>query len=168
MGYRSFLNLLNPMIIGKSNFKLSESIKFNIGLGYSLAPFGDFVDENVWLKITDKYNISIYFRQYQNRKYWFNAFGVSLIDYNLFSRFFVSTQIDYWQQPIDFSFNAKDSFTGGAITMDIRYYLFDRKEFFLKGISLNIGAIYKSKGYLPEELYLEEHFGLRFGTSIKL
>lgn len=66
MGYRSFLNLLNPLIIGINNFQLTEEIYLNAGLGYTLAPFGDFIDENIWIKYR-KLNFKIYARQFQNR-----------------------------------------------------------------------------------------------------
>jgi hypothetical protein len=38
----------------------------------------------------------------------------------------------------------------------------------LNGFSVDFGLVYKTEGFLPEELYLDEHFGFRFGTTIKL
>jgi len=83
IGYRSLLNLLNPLLIGKGNFELNESTKFNIGMGYTMSPFGDFIDENIWIRHKNL-NIGLYARQFQNRNNLFNGFGISLNDYQLF------------------------------------------------------------------------------------
>ena len=164
IGYRSFLNLLNPLIIGVRNFKLSNTTKINIGMGYTMSPFGDFIDENVWVKYR-ALNIGFYARQFQNRNNWFNGFGLSVNDYTFKDRLSLSIATHFWQQPVDYDFNTSESFIGGAIDVDVKYW------FALKdnnGISLDLGMIYKTKGFLPEELYLKEHFGIRIGTSIKI
>jgi hypothetical protein len=36
----------------------------------------------------------------------------------------------------------------------------------LKSLSLELGMIYKTAGFLPEEIVLDEHFGFRFGFGI--
>ncbi len=51
IGWRSLLNLANPMIIGKRNFAITDNIKINGGLGYTMSPFGDFIDETIYLKL---------------------------------------------------------------------------------------------------------------------
>lgn len=167
MGYRSFLNLLNPLIIGINNFQLTEEIYLNAGLGYTLAPFGDFIDENIWIKYR-KLNFKIYARQFQNRTNWFNGFGLSLIQYQVSGNFTFSLAGHFWQQPENLDFNTSTSFTGGAIDTDLKYFFFPKHKTWLNAVSLNLGIIYKSKGFLPEEVYLEENFGVRFGTSLRL
>ncbi len=166
-GYRAFLNLLNPLIIKKHNFKLNEELKFNIGMGYTLAPFGDFIDENIWVKYK-KLNISSYARQFQNKENWFTGFGLAISDYQISSRIFTSIAGHYWNQPIDLDFTTNQSFDGGAVDFDLKYFFLSKTETKLKGFSIDLGMIYKSKGFLPEEVYLKEHFGLRIGTTIKL
>ncbi|MCP4551428.1 MAG: hypothetical protein GY834_05185 [Bacteroidetes bacterium] len=167
LGYRSLLNLLNPLMLGKGNFKLTENTSFNIGLGYTMSPFGDFIDENIWLK-HKSLNIALYARQFQNRENWFNGFGISLIDYKPFKRLSTSLSGHYWQQPVDYDFNTADSFSGGAIDMDIRCFFLNNSDAWINGCSFDLGLIYKTKGFLPEELYLDEHFGFRIGTTIRL
>ncbi len=165
LGYRSFLNLLNPLMIGKGNIKLTENIKYNIGLGYTMSPFGDFVDENLWVKYKEL-NIGFYARQFQNRENWFNGFGLSINDYRPIEKLSVTLAGHYWQQPINYDFNTSDYFTGGAIDADFKYFFMNKRNITLKGFSIDLGMIYKTKGFLPEELFLDEHFGVRVGTTI--
>ena len=167
IGYRSLLNLLNPLLFGKENFKFNECTKFNIGMGYTMAPFGDFIDENIWIKHKNL-NIELYARQFENRKNWFNGFGVSVNSYQLIDRLSITLSGHFWQQPINYDFNTAESFTGGAIDTDLKYWFSNNRSYGIKGFSVDLGLIYKTKGFLPEELYLEEHFGLRIGTSIRL
>jgi hypothetical protein len=167
LGYRSFLNLLNPLIIGKTHFKLNESTSFNIGLGHSLSPFGDYIDQNIWLKHEDL-NIAFYSRQFENKDNWFAAFGLSVNEYSLSERIVMNLSGHIWQQPKDFDFNTSDSFTGGAIDAELKYFFETSKGTFLEGFSLDLGLIYKTKGFLPEEVHLDEHFGFRIGTTLRL
>ena len=167
IGFRSLFNLLNPLIIGKNNFNLNETTRFNAGMGYTMAPFGDFIDENIWIK-HNQWNIGLYIRQFQNKSNWFHGFGVSLTDFEIFSGLMTSLSGHYWNQPKDLDFNTSESFNGGGIDMDLRYFFMSQRDVWLKGFSIDLGMNYKSKGFLPEEMYLKEHFGLRFGTTIRL
>lgn len=167
LGYRSFLNLLNPLVYGFINFALSPSLNMNGGLGYTMSPFGDFIDENIWLKYKAM-NIHFYARQFQNKQNWFPAFGISLNDYFILRPLSIIVAAHYWQQPQDFDFRTSESFSGGALDVDMRYFFFLTSDNMLKAVSIGLGFIYKSKGYLPEELYLDEHFGFRIGTSVRL
>lgn len=167
MGYRSLLNLLNPLIMGKNNFKLTDNLKINAGMGYTMAPFGDFIDETVWLKYND-FNIELYFRQFQNKENWFPGFGLSLVDYSFSERFMTTIRGHFWEQPENMDFYTSDVTTGGAIDTKFSYFFLTDKEGTLKGLSIDLGMIYKTKGFLPGELYMDEHFGLRLGTSVRL
>ena len=167
LGYRSLLNLLNPLLIGKGNFKINEYTKFNIGMGYAMAPFGDFIDENIWIKHKNL-NIGFYARQFQNKENWFNGFGMSITNFQLHKRLLSNLTGHFWNQPTDYDFNTRESFKGGAIDLDLKYFFFNNRNTWLNGFSIDLGMIYKTEGFLPEELYLEEHFGLRLGTSIRL
>ncbi|NOU16317.1 MAG: hypothetical protein HOO91_01990 [Bacteroidales bacterium] len=167
VGYRSLLNLLNPLLIGKGNFRLTENSSFNIGMGYTMSPFGDFIDENVWFK-HKSINVGVYIRQFQNKENWFNGFGVSLNDYKPFEKLSASLYGHFWQQPTNLDFNTSDSFTGGAVDMDLRYFFLNKHNTSFNGFSIDLGIIYKTKGFLPEEVYLKEYFGVRIGASIYL
>jgi hypothetical protein len=154
-------------MIGKGNFKMGKNLKFNFGMGYTMAPFGDFIDENIWLKYNDL-NIHAYFRQFQNRDNWFHGFGLSLIDFQLSKKLYTNISAHFWNQPKNYDFNTNESFNGGAVDLDLRYFFFTKVNSRLKGFSFDLGLIYKSKGFLPEELYLKQHFGVRIGTSLRI
>ncbi|MCF8370714.1 MAG: hypothetical protein K9H64_03765 [Bacteroidales bacterium] len=166
IGIRSFVNLLNPLMIGKGNFKRNGSTRFNVGMGYTMSPFGDFIDENIWVKYKDL-KIGFYARQFQNKENWFPGFGLSLTDYPLSQKMSTTLSGHYWQQPVDFDFNTSHSFAGGAINWDISYF-FPVAHKALSAFSVDLGLTYKTKGFLPEDLYLDEHFGARIGTTIRL
>ncbi len=167
LGYRSLLNLLNPLLIGKSNFALSATMSINGGLGYAMAPFGDFIDENVWFNYRNVH-VGFYARQFQNRDHWFNGFGLSLSHYQIFEPLFISLAGHFWQQPDQLNFDTAKSFTGGAIDTELSYFFAGKGGRWLDAFSINLGLLYKTKGFLPEELYLNEHFGIRFGTTLRL
>ncbi len=167
LGYRSLLNLLNPLMLGKGGFKLNEKTTMNVGLGYMMSPFGDFIDENIWLK-SGLFNFLFYARQFQNKENWFHGIGISLVDYQLSKKLIVSVTSHYWQQPINYDFHTSESFTGGAVDANLKYFFFNNQNGWLNGFSVDFGLVYKTEGFLPEELYLDKHFGFRFGTTIKL
>jgi len=167
MGYRSLLNLLNPLLIGKSNFKVSENLKINVGMGYTMAPFGDFIDENIWVKYNNL-NIHGYARQYQNRENWFHGFGITLHNFPVHKRIYTNLAGHFWNQPSNYAFNTTESFNGGAIDVDLKYFFFNNRDKWLNAFSIDLGLIYKTEGFLPEELYFNKHFGLRIGTTFRL
>ena len=167
LGVRSFLNLLNPLMIGKSNFKLNTTTSINAGMGYAMAPFGDFIDENVWIR-HKSLNFGIYVRQFQNKANWFNGFGISLIDYHPAKRLSADFTGHFWQQPVNLDFNTSEHFTGGAFDADFRYFFPNKTAGVLHGFSLDLGFIYKTKGFLPEEIQMNEHLGFRIGSTIRM
>jgi len=132
-----------------------------------MAPFGDFMDENIWIKYK-KLNLYAYARQFQNRENWFNGFGLSLVDFQIHKRVYTNISGHFWSQPKEYDFNTSESFTGGAIDMDLKYFFLNDRGIWLKGFSFDLGMIYKTEGFLPEELYLKEHFGVRIGSTVRL
>ncbi len=167
LGKRAFLNLLNPLMIGKNNFKISATTSFNLGMGYTMSPFGDFIDENIWIK-HKSLNMAMYVRQFQNKENWFNGFGMSLIDYRPLNRLSANLSGHIWQQPLNLDFNTPKHFTGGAIDADFKYFFRNKKAGLRNGFSFDVGFIYKTKGFLPEETRMEKHFGMRIGTTIRM
>ena len=52
-----------------------------------------------------------------------------------------------------------------------RYVKTDRLQLtagLLHGFSLDMGFIYKTKGFLPEEIEMNEHVGIRMGTTFRM
>ena len=166
-GWYSLLNLVSPLILGKENFNLTENLKFNFGLGYTMVPFGGMIDENMWFTWKGKNNISFYVREYYNKNNWFPAAGIGLEQYPLFSgKVLTDISGHIWSQPESLSFTTGKSTTGGAIDLTLRIPFFIRTAGSFRAISLDAGLIYKTKGFLPEEIIMDEHLGFRIGTSL--
>ncbi len=168
IGYRSLLNLINLNILGIPNIQLSEYWSINFGMGHAMSPFGDFVDENLWLKYKKRLMIDSYLREYQNKGNWFLAGGVGIKDYSVTARLVSSVNIHLWNQPVNLDFNDSRAKFGGAVEWVGRYFFLTRLGKQHKGISVDLGFIYKSAGFLPEETKMQKHFGMRLGTSIAL
>jgi hypothetical protein len=164
--YRTFLNLVNANVIGVANVRVSDAVRLNAGLGHSMSPFGDFVDENVWVAVNGKVKISGYVREFENRDHWFYGAGVGVNDYPVSGRLAVSAAVHYWNQPANLSFTAAEGRPGGAIDVTARFKMPLTHSTWLRHLSLDVGAIYKTAGFLPEELALGEHFGARVGLSL--
>jgi hypothetical protein len=73
-----------------------------------------------------------------------------------------------WNQPQDMSFTGKESETGGAIDLLCKYRFPVNNNSRLKDVSLNLGLIAKTNGFLPEEVVMDKHLGIRIGASIWL
>jgi hypothetical protein len=166
--WRTFLNLANANLIGKSNFRLSDNLKGNLGLGHCMGPFGDFIDEKIWLTYGQKLRVSAYLREFENRNRWFFAAGAGINEYPLAQRLSVSATAHYWEQPVDLSFNGNAGQFGGALDVSGSYKLFTWQQSYVKYLSIDMGMIYKTAGFLPEEAALDEHFGIRFGLRFGL
>ncbi len=168
IGYRSLLNLVNLNIIGIPNIRLSGNLSLNFGMGHTMCPFGDFIDENLWIKYKKKWTIDTYFRQYQNRSNWFLACGIGIKDYPLADKFFSSVNLHVWNQPAHLGFDDSKGELGGAVEWVGKYFFLSTQRQQKKGISIDLGFIYKTAGFLPEEIKMQKHFGIRLGTSFVL
>ncbi len=168
MGYRSLLNLLNLNIIGIQNIRLSRNLSINLGMGHTMCPFGDFIDVNLWIKYKKKLMIEAYLRKFQNRVNGFPGGGIGVKDYSLTDNFLSSVNIHFWDQPANLSFDDSKAKFGGAVEWVGKYFFQTRQKKQLKGISVDLGLIYKTAGFLPEEVKLQKHFGIRLGTSFAL
>ncbi|MDR1880765.1 MAG: hypothetical protein LBQ78_07500 [Tannerellaceae bacterium] len=139
----------------------------NFSLGYSMAPFGDFIDEHFWL-VNRSLKTHVYFRQYQNKSTWFPAFGVDFQDVVFAKKIYANASLHGWSQPKDLLFYQKDGKVGGAIDLLFKYRFPVRHISRLSGISINLGIVAKTQGFLPEEVEMDKKIGLRFGTSFWL
>jgi hypothetical protein len=163
---RTFLNLANANIIGVSNFRLSDGLRGNIGLGHCMGPFGDFIDEKLWLAYKAKIKVKAYLREFENLDRWFFGAGIGINDYRVAKRVDLSAMVHYWNQPLGLSFTEQHGKSGGAVELTGRYKLILRPDSQFQFLSLDLGMIYKTAGFLPEETALGQHFGVRFGLSL--
>jgi hypothetical protein len=166
VGARTLFNLVNLNIIGIRNFRVSDKLSLNFGMGHCLGPFGDYIDEWLWLNYNKKIKLSAYFREYENENYWFPAAGISLNEFDIGKRFQTTVWAHYWDQPRNLSFTEKSGNLGVAVDITCRYKFFTLQKTTLKQMSLDIGIVVKSNGFLPENMYLTSHFGFRLGTSL--
>jgi hypothetical protein len=167
VGWRSLINLLDPVFWFQNGFRTKSGNKVNFMLAYNMAPFGDFIDQHFWL-MTRTLNAHFYLREYENRSTWFPAAGVTFANVQPFSWMMFDATLHGWQQPQDLDFNTTKRRYGGAVDVTIKF--FDKT--FIKNrniyLSLNLGIIAKTQGYLPEEVALGSHVGGRLGVSIWL
>ncbi len=163
---RTFLNLANANVIRVTSFRVSDAVRLNAGLGHSMAPFGGFIDQKVSLAVKGKVKISGCLCEFENRNCWFYGAGVGVNDYPAAGRVTVSAAAHYWNQPVDLSFTAADGRRGGAVDLTGRNKVPLNHSAWLRYLSLDAGVIYKTVGFLPEELALGVHFGVRVGLSL--
>lgn len=163
MGYLSLLNFLNPNIWKGKGYKLTENTTGNFSVNYSLAPFGDFVEQNAYLTIKNKYKINPYFRQYFNKSYTFLAGGINLHNYCFNNdKFILNSSLDFWNQPKNLDFNTNKNEFGFGVKSDLglRFTQWNQEK---KSAYFNIGVSYKSNGFVPEAPSLKEDFRINFG-----
>ena len=165
IGWRSLFNLASPFLFFKNGFSISQNVKYNLSLGYTMSPFGDFIDQYIWLSIKEQ-NFMLYFRQHQNKENWFPAAGVGIYDLPLGKRFRTDANIHVWNQPKGLSFTETIGFWGGAFDISLRYLITPNFGERLKRISFDIGILAKTKGFMPEEMEMDRSIGGRFGISL--
>jgi hypothetical protein len=168
MGYMSFLNFINPNIWKSKGYNLSKEVKANFSVNYSLAPFGDFVEQNAYLTIKNKYKINPYFRQYFNKSYTFLAGGINLHNYAFNNdKFLLNSSLDLWKQPEKLGFRNKESEFGFGFKSEfaIRFSSWNDNT---KSAYFNVGASYKSSGFIPESPSLREDFRIYLGLVLSI
>ena len=165
LAWKSFSNLLSPMLFGKTNFHLNTNLKGNFSIGHSLSPFGDYFEQNFYLFYKNKYKIIFYLREFMNRDKTFFASGVKLHNYKWSKKVATSFGLDVWNQPENLSFTTTNNKLGGNIYLKLNHFTYQNKNNFIKGIGLFTEVFYKTDGFLPEFVSLDNDFGIRFGLS---
>jgi hypothetical protein len=155
-------------MIGLANFPLSANTRINFGMGHIMCPFGDFIDENVWVTYRKKLKVESYVREFQNYQKWFLGGGLAIKNYPVGDRFIFSANLHLWNQPENLGFMDLNGKFGGAFEWMGRYFFVSGKKNQSKAISVDLGFTWKTSGYLPEEIVMDRHFGVRIGTSIAL
>ncbi|GAA3657521.1 hypothetical protein [Flavivirga jejuensis] len=162
----SLLNIANPIVFGKSNFKINEKLKINAGLGYTLAPFGGFIDENFWFIFKDRIRIHSYLRQFHNKDNWFLGGGINLLNYSFHQdKLLLNCGMNFWSQPKNLSFIEEKGDFGYGGNLNLGYKVYNTKNN-KQSIYLNTGLSYKEVGFIPEYASLDENTKLNFGFSL--
>lgn len=162
---RSLFNLADPALAGMTCFTINPGLKISISMGHILCPFGDLIDENFRALVAGKYRIELYARQYQNESAWFPAFGAGIRDLALFGRLELSLSAHFWEQPRGLKFDEISADAGGAVEIQVRCDLLSRSSKKFDKFSVDLGAICKTPGFLPEEISLKNHWGVWIGFS---
>lgn len=168
LAYRSFTNLLNPLLyFERPNYLLSNSLKFNFSIGHSLSPFGDYYEQRFYLFFKNKIKTSIYFREFMNDKAIFWGTGLKINNYKLFKNIYSSFNLDYWNQPENFSFLTQKRFSGFSTNIMLKHNIINYSESRKSKIGYFLDIYYKTKGFLPGYASLDKGIGLRIGLSFK-
>ncbi|MBO0340897.1 hypothetical protein [Flagellimonas profundi] len=166
VGWLSILNLINPMLLGKNNFKVSQNLKVNAGLGYTMAPFGGFLDENFWFNFKNKYRIHFYLRQFHNKDNLFFGTGIKLFNHSLFTdKIILNSELHFWNQPENLDFFTSISKSGVGGVLNVGYSILNSLEN-TSNLYLNLGLSQKTQGFLPEYASLDNRTMLNLGFSL--
>lgn len=166
VGFRSLLNLLDPLLMGKTGFNFKGN-NVNLNLGYGMVPFGDYIDQHFWIS-NNSFDTHFYLRQFENRNTWFPAFGAEAANISLLKNLQSDISLHGWIQPEDMAFNTSSGKAGGAVDVVLKYRFFKQNGQKINGLSANLGIVAKTKGFLLEEVNLDNHVGIRLGMSIWL
>lgn len=154
---KSLLNFPFGLLFTKKDFAIhiGENVSLSFNPGYCLAPFGDFIDENFYLRLDNitlnPLCFSMYIREYQNKNNWFPAFGIKLVEFSPCDFLTISCNGDFWVQPQELDFNSKIGKPGFSIDTKLNLYL---PESILKNqkstqYGISFGFMYKTFGFLP-------------------
>ncbi len=165
--WRTFLNVANLNVIGVRSFAVTPNLRANAGLGHCMGPFGDFIDEKIWLSYRQTVNLNLYVREFENRDHWFFGAGAGINHYALTPRLSLTAAVHYWDQPADLGFNTATGKSGGALDVSGSYRVIAGQQS-LKAVAVDVGMVAKTAGFLPEEMALDRHVGFRVGLSVTI
>lgn len=166
VGWRSMVNILNTIYFTGRPFQLSDEVYLSGNMGYCIAPFGDFIDEKIYLKYR-KFNIAVYARQAENRNTWFQGYGISLVDYEVFKWLSFTGRGHFWFQPEGLDFNTSKAVPGGAVEFTLKGFLPNETESNIKTLGLSIGCMYKTTGFMPEIENHDKSFSMNVGVILR-
>ena len=159
----SWLNLASPQMFFIPKFSLGENHSFTFSLNYLPVPFGEMFAQNFWFMQNHNQLHGIFFKQYRNYEKATFGVGYKLYDVKLFRNTYVTSSVDFWQQPTDFGFRATSSFGGFHVGQTFEYRLLRNQFSGQSRASLLLGYNYKTKGYMPESFFMNENFDVKVG-----
>ena len=168
IGYLSLFNLLNPNIWRGKKIQLSEHTLATPSFSFSLAPFGYFLEENMYLLINNKLKLSPYARQYFNKDNMFLSFGIGLHNYTFKNeKFILNSNLDLWNQPKELNFETSNKEFGFSIknSLGVQFSKWNENK---NRAYCNIGISYKTAGFVPEAPSLYEDFRFHLGLILSM
>jgi len=163
--YLSWLNILSPQLLGFSKFNISDYLKFTFSVNYLRVPFGEMVEQNIWLTYEKQLN-GLFFRQYINNNKASFGLGYKLYDTPIQRNIYLTSTVDYWLQPKNLNFYDESLKSGIHLGQEIEYRCFENRFSKLNKISVYAGYDFKTNGYLPENLSVKKQFKINIGAKI--
>lgn len=172
--WRSFLDypmLITPSWFGTTNISLGDKAAWSFNTGYCIAPFGDFIDENLYLHLKNvmcgPMNFVFTARQYENKENWFPAFTLKCERFSPLSWLSLNFSGDIWWQPENLSFTTDKAFVGGAVSLGCNIFPFKTLENAKYDFGINMNVMYKTKGFKPEIVSMDEDLIFTAGLSLR-
>ncbi|WP_459450959.1 hypothetical protein [Aquirufa ecclesiirivi] len=166
VAYLSFLNLLSPLILGKTTLAVNPTLNLGFGAGYVLAPFGDMLEENVYVQKNQIWNVRAFLRQFGNNQRYFWGGGLSLVDYPWRNRWMINATAQCWNQPKGLDFNTTEGKLGTSLECKLGLLIPTKKSSPLQWISLDLTLRAKTQGFVPQDPYIGDAFNMALGMSI--
>lgn len=165
----SFINFVNPNLFKMRNFTLKNGNKIGFDLGYSLAPFGDYIAQNVYYMIPDKgIKLNPYLIEYFNKNNFFWGGGIKLYNYQLNDKVLINSSLDIWNQPENLDFNTSKGKFGIGGELNGAYKIVTYQKERENSFYLNLGFAMKTDGFVPETPSLKNDFRINFGFIYSL
>ncbi|MDR0333860.1 MAG: carboxypeptidase-like regulatory domain-containing protein [Dysgonamonadaceae bacterium] len=159
----SWLNLVSPQAFFIPQFQLGDRNRVMLSANYLRTPFGEMFGQNFWLTHDYTQLHGVFLKQYRNYEKTTFGIGYKFYDVPLFHNMYMTSSVDFWQQPADFDFRATSSFSGFRIGQTFEYQFLQNQFSERNRLSFILGYDYKSRGYMPESFFLEENFSVRTG-----
>ena len=165
------LPLISPIWFNRFAFNVKDKVNLSFNTGYCLAPFGDFIDENIYVQLPEvlagPLNMSVTFRQYQNKTKWFSEFIFKCEHFSPWNFLTLNAAFDLWWQPENLSFTTKKSKVGGAVSLGCNIYPFKMLEDAKYNFGINLNFMYKTDGFMLEIMQLNQGFIFTTGLCVK-
>lgn len=129
------------------------------------TPFGEQIEENLWFSYQNILN-GLFIRQYLNHEKTGWGVGYKLYDLKLHKDVNLTSTLDYWLQPENLRFFDKNLKSGVHVGQELEWKLLRDKYTRLNKIAIYVGCDYKTKGYLPDNLSVNNNFKITGGMRI--
>jgi hypothetical protein len=164
----SWLNLLSPQMLAIKKFKINKNNSFTFIVDYLRVPFGEMFGQHIWLMHNYSHLHGVFLKQYRNYGKTTLGIGYKLYDFKLLRNAFVTTTLDYWQQPLELQFKDNSFANGFHVGQIFECQFLPNKYKNVNNLSLFVGYDYKTKGYLPQSYFLEKNFDIKVGFKYNL
>jgi hypothetical protein len=166
VGWLSFVNLVSNFIVGTRSFPFNKNTEMAFSLSQLLSPIGEVYNQDFWFRKKGGSNIKVTFREYVSWQSVFPGVGLKFFDWGLRPKFSADLSTECWVQPTKFI--DKVGHFGGAGELTFKYVSAPRRKTNIKKISFDLSAMYKSNGFVPGILNLNEQLILSGGLTLAI